>query len=400
MLQAYGALFAWKLGLHGVNPASMSQQVGKKTFPAINGHRDAGSTACPGRYLYAKLANIRAYAVAGGTPAPPPPPAAPHGRDRRPRPAVQPRGRGVPRHRRPPRQRRPRLHRAHRRPDVLRKATTVSTKGWTDKQDVLVTPDVTGDGVIDLVSTSKKGVLRIRPGKGNGKFKATSKVVKATRGPHPDDRRRRHRQGRPQRPGRPAQGPAWSPCSAPPKGGFKRVVLGKGMGSYVQFIGVGDQNGDGNVDLLARNGKGASSSSRARATAASVPGRAVPGLVVGVYNRITSGADFNGDGRARPGRAAQPRARSSSSSSAGDGTFWLPIGPATNVRSLRSHDRAGNLVGDAAPDLVGVKGNSLVVVAQPGHLRPRCADRHRRLLRRRRPASSTSATGTATAPAT
>ena len=68
MLQAYGALFAWKLGLHGVNPASMSQQVGRTKFAAINGHRDAGSTACPGRYLYAKLANIRAYAVAGGTP--------------------------------------------------------------------------------------------------------------------------------------------------------------------------------------------------------------------------------------------------------------------------------------------------------------------------------------------
>ena len=48
------------------------------------------------------------------------------------------------------------------------KATTVSTKGWKDKQDVLVTPDVTGDGVIDLVSTSRQGVLRIRPGKGNG----------------------------------------------------------------------------------------------------------------------------------------------------------------------------------------------------------------------------------------
>ena len=65
MLRAYGALFAWKLALNGVNPASTSQQVGKTTFQAINGHRDAGSTACPGRYLYAQLATIRGYAVRG-----------------------------------------------------------------------------------------------------------------------------------------------------------------------------------------------------------------------------------------------------------------------------------------------------------------------------------------------
>ena len=64
MLQAYGRLFAWKLSLHGVDAASTSQRVGSGTFKAINGHRDAGSTACPGRYLYAKLGTIRQYAAA------------------------------------------------------------------------------------------------------------------------------------------------------------------------------------------------------------------------------------------------------------------------------------------------------------------------------------------------
>ena len=62
MVQAYGALFAWKLSLHGVSATSSRQSVGSRTFPAINGHRDAGSTACPGRYLYAKLARIRQLA--------------------------------------------------------------------------------------------------------------------------------------------------------------------------------------------------------------------------------------------------------------------------------------------------------------------------------------------------
>ena len=64
MIQAYGALFAWKLSLHGVDAASTRQVVGPDTFQAINGHRDAGSTACPGRYLYAKLPRIRELAAA------------------------------------------------------------------------------------------------------------------------------------------------------------------------------------------------------------------------------------------------------------------------------------------------------------------------------------------------
>ncbi len=65
VLQAYGAVFAWKLSLHGVSAASTAQAVGKKTFQAINGHRDAASTACPGKYLYAQLPTIRSYAAAG-----------------------------------------------------------------------------------------------------------------------------------------------------------------------------------------------------------------------------------------------------------------------------------------------------------------------------------------------
>ncbi|MFL6109263.1 MAG: peptidoglycan recognition protein, partial [Marmoricola sp.] len=77
MVQAYGALFAWKLSLHGVDAASTKQQVGSKVFRAINGHRDAASTACPGKYLYAKIPEIRKRAAEiqrdAGTPVPPEP---------------------------------------------------------------------------------------------------------------------------------------------------------------------------------------------------------------------------------------------------------------------------------------------------------------------------------------
>ena len=69
------------------------------------------------------------------------------------------------------------------------------------------------------------------------------------------------------------------------------------------------------------------------------------------------------------------------------------------MRSLRSLTSAGNLVGSAAPDLIGVKGNSLVVVANKGTVElgapidTGC--------RSRTPTwSSTPATGTATVPAT
>jgi hypothetical protein len=63
MIEAYGALFAWKLSLHGVTASSTKQYVTSRYFKAINGHRDADSTACPGKYLYAQLPEIRRLAA-------------------------------------------------------------------------------------------------------------------------------------------------------------------------------------------------------------------------------------------------------------------------------------------------------------------------------------------------
>ena len=64
MIQAYATLFAWKLSLHGINAASTHQWVTKSWFQAINGHRDAAATLCPGQYLYDKLPRIRKLAAA------------------------------------------------------------------------------------------------------------------------------------------------------------------------------------------------------------------------------------------------------------------------------------------------------------------------------------------------
>ena len=63
MVDAYGRLFAWKLSLHGVRAGSTRQWVTKRYLPAIEGHRDVGQTACPGRYLYARIPAIRTLAA-------------------------------------------------------------------------------------------------------------------------------------------------------------------------------------------------------------------------------------------------------------------------------------------------------------------------------------------------
>jgi hypothetical protein len=64
MVRAYGALFAWKLSLHGVTASDGRQYVTSRYFKAINGHRDADSTACPGIYLYNRIPRIRELAAA------------------------------------------------------------------------------------------------------------------------------------------------------------------------------------------------------------------------------------------------------------------------------------------------------------------------------------------------
>ena len=53
----------WKLSLHDVKADDTSQRVGRSYFKAISGHRDAGSTACPGIRLYRQIRTIRRLAV-------------------------------------------------------------------------------------------------------------------------------------------------------------------------------------------------------------------------------------------------------------------------------------------------------------------------------------------------
>jgi peptidoglycan hydrolase-like protein with peptidoglycan-binding domain len=63
MTAAFKRILAWKLSLHRV-PTTGRVMVNGKSFQRISGHRDGFPTACPGRYLYAKLPTIRAGAAA------------------------------------------------------------------------------------------------------------------------------------------------------------------------------------------------------------------------------------------------------------------------------------------------------------------------------------------------
>ena len=165
--QAYAALFAWKLDKHGIAPKSIPTLDGKK-FNAISGHRDAGSTACPGRYLYAKLpgirnkaANIQA-AARNGTVTPTPEPGPEVARD------LQNDGRAD-------------LLVRNRQTGRVQVLPGTTGPGFSNRQ-VMAVPagkvdliagvgDATGDGNPDLLTRIKAtGVTNVRPGRSGGLF--------------------------------------------------------------------------------------------------------------------------------------------------------------------------------------------------------------------------------------
>ena len=354
MLRAYGQLFAWKLSLHGVDPASTSQKVGRSTMAAINGHRDSptAATACPGKYLYAKLPVIRQYAAQA---APVVPPVQPievsepdpqNNLDASPYPDLVVRrasdGRGM----------------------VIptggltsfQKRSVVGKKGWDQRADVFVSPDLTGDATPDLVTVDRSGTVRIRAGRGNGKFGDTARkmslrgyslitAVGDINGDGRNDLVARFK-GR------------LTTLLATGKGGFNRKATRKGYGNYRQLIGTGDVNGDGRADLLLRT-RNRLFLQTGYGTGRFAPPSRVAGRWSG-YNRLVAG-DFNGDGR--PDLVARDSAgKVLVLPGRGDGSYGAALGPATNLKTMRWIS-AANLVGGAGADLIGVSGQQLVVVA-------------------------------------
>ena len=389
MLTAYGKLFAWKLSLHGIDASDTSQKVGPTTFKAINGHRDAGQTACPGRYLYAKIPQIRELAAGYQ--------ADWSGRDR----TTDIVGSGT--------------------PDLLVRRTSdkagfilptagtlkwragrvATSTGWSSYDVVVSSPDLDGDGKADLFVRNVSGTSGIRRGGGDGEFSGTVKKTTAFRGFDQvtavgDLNRDRFNDlvARQVSTGR------LYVFRGTGTGSFRRTLGSADWSGYTMTIGGGDLNSDGKVDVLARDKAGALWLYAGTGRSLLGARTRLAGSWAG-YDAITGGGDYTGDGRADLYARKAADGTGVILPGRGNGTFGYPFGPFGRVRGLTSLSGPGTVVHTAAPDLVGLRGDRLVVVAHAGTQNTLPSRRSPSAPRSRPPApSSTWATGTATATAT
>jgi hypothetical protein len=352
MIQAYATLFAWKLSLHGVNASSTRQWVTKKWFQAINGHRDAASTLCPGQYLYDKIPTIRKLAAAAqrgwsgrqlesnlaSTPAP----------DIVVRRAgdgeafVVPTG-GL-------------IH--------FPAATTVAT-GVSGATQLAVTGDVSGDGRNDLLVRQADGSVTIRPGTAKGLFGAATRTLTGFRGLDqlvaPGDLNGDDRTDLAAR--NPATG-ALVVFLQKADGTFHRTHSGTWWNSFDLIVGAGDLNGDGHADLVARDTDGRLWLYAGRGDATFAKGVQIPGRF-GRYDVIAGAGDLTHDGkpdllvRARTSGAAYVLPGS------GNGTFGLRLGPITRFAGAVAL-AAGNVAGSKVSDVVALDGSRVEAWVNPG----------------------------------
>ena len=342
-IDAYGRLFAWKLSLHGVRAGSMRQWVTKRYLPAINGHRDVGQTACPGRYLYAQIPKIRALAVAyqksfasrrlsqdlAGTA----------------RPDVVLRDRST------------------KQGYVLRTgggsgfaAGTVAASGLAGADLVTAVGDVTGDGLGDVLARDRATKsTAVYPGAGSGRYAAP--VRSSTRfanldtftgvGDWDGD-------GKADVVGRNATTHRLYVYYGEGAGlfGARTRLLAYDWSGYSFVGGAGDLNGDGHPDLLARDSANrlwlvAGTGSRLGAATLLSSDWSGYDLTAGLF-------DVTGDGR--PDVVARDRSTKQVWVHPGNGAGGLGarVGPYTGFSGVSLLLSAGQVSGSAAKDLVGL----------------------------------------------
>jgi hypothetical protein len=347
MIQAYGSLFAWKLSLHGIDAASTRQVVGPDTFQAINGHRDAGSTACPGKYLYAKIPRIRKLAAA-----------AQQGWDGR--------------------QLESDLASTSHPDLIVRRASDgmgfiiptggllgfakprTTTGVWADASTVVASPDLTGDGLGDVLVKASDGTAAVRPGTATG-FGAPIGETSAFSGRElitaVGDL---NEDGNNDLVGRVADTGALNAFLGHGDGTFARKAIAGEWAGYDKLVATGDVNGDGHADLLARFRTGVMSLYAGNGDRTFDAPVRVPGSWSN-FDIITGYGDFSrdgrpdlvvreagGDGYVLPGN--------------GNGGFDHKLGPIRRLKKVSWLSGGGQMTGTSAPDLVYRSGDNLLTL--------------------------------------
>ncbi len=341
MLQAYGRLMGWKLSLHGVSASSPSQWVGKRWFPAINGHRDAGQTACPGGNLYTKLGTIRSLAATYQRSF--------SGRDRKANLAGSAWPDLVVRHRT---SKRLLMVRTGGQSDFVGPKAT--SRRWGGMDLIAAPGDLNGDGRADLVARSGRsrvaGVyLGTATGDFGGRLADTTRFGGADQIAGVSDF---DGDGRNDVVARVAGADRLMLHRGNGRGDFFKggVRLSADWGDYDLTSGAGDLTGDGRGDLLARSGR----------TLYLVPGRrtslgarvALPGRWDG-FSVIAGGHDLTKDGK--PDILVRTRGGAKLAyvyPGDGKGGLGPRLGPFAQLAGVEYVAAAGQLGGDRTSDLV------------------------------------------------
>jgi hypothetical protein len=392
MLGAYGRLMGWKLGQYGIRAGARQRVLEGRTFRAINGHRDAGTTACPGGKLYAKLPAIRRRAVSwqtGGKTAPKPTPKPTPEPTPTPKPSPSPEPTPTPQPR-PPRPSEPdrlRDFQADGFPDLVARERATgrlqllvgdggpgfSPRRLVDSSVGRATMfsgigDVTGDGRPDLlVRNERTKVARVRAGRKDGRFgrvrlptiRFASANLVAGVGQMVGKRR-------PDVVARDAKTGALYLHAGQANGrwGPRRLLL-RNARSLRLVHGAGDLNGDGRNDIVARSGK------RLLLFPGAGRGRiAAPRVVAKRWGRMdltVAGADVTGDGA--PDIVARDRRtrRTWIYLTRPNGSVSGRFGGWAGWRNLDRLVAVGDLTGDSHADLVAsTNGGAMVVLPAKG----------------------------------
>jgi uncharacterized protein with LGFP repeats len=349
MLDAYGRLFAWKLSLHGVAAASTKEWVGKKYFPAINGHRDAGTTACPGKYLYAQLSQIRSLATTYQSPF--------TSRTRSTNLAGSPWPDLVVR------------DKATRRAYVVRTGGQTNFQrgvraatGWKGMDLVAASRDLTGDGIPDVVARNGATKLTaVYPGTAQAGLGAP--ILETDRLADVDQlvgAMDMTGDGNADLVARVAGTSNLWVYPGDGAGGFRqRELLSDQWSGYDVTAGVGDLDGDGRNDLVARSGRSlylVPGTGRGIGSPVALPGG------WGQYSHIAGAGDLTNDGR--PDLLVKGKEPKFVYVFPGNGAggFEHRLGPFPQFQRLNYLAAVGQLAGDASTDLIGRNGAGEVFV--------------------------------------